>query len=148
MQRVATVVGSKCGGIGPAPDPESPLAAAAGGGRRGGDGGLGALAPHEGLEATWRLIGAANAELEATEPWKAEPGPAVDAVLGSALEALRIVALLSVPAMPSTAAEIWRRIGLAGDPAAARLPGDAAWGGYPGGVPVTKGDPLFPRRKA
>ena len=42
----------------------------------------------------------------------ASPGPAVDAVLGSALEALRIVALLSVPAMPTTAAEIWRRIGL------------------------------------
>jgi hypothetical protein len=25
------------------------------------------------------------------------------------------------------------------------LPGAAAWGGYPGGLPVTKGAPLFPR---
>ena len=33
-------------------------------------------APHEALEETWRLIGAANAELEAAEPWKMEPGPA------------------------------------------------------------------------
>ena len=107
----------------------------------------GRFAPHEALEATWRLIGAANAELEATEPWKSDPGPAVDAVLGSALEALRIVALLVTPAMPATAAEIWRRIGLDGTPAERRLPVDAAWGGYPGGLTVEKGAPLFPRRK-
>ena len=62
------------------------------------------FAPHEALAATWRLIGAANALLESTEPWKMEPGPEVDAVLGSALEALRIVALLASPAMPATAA--------------------------------------------
>ena len=105
-------------------------------------------APHEALEETWRLIGAANAELEATEPWKMEPGPEVDAVLGDALEVLRIVSVLIAPAMPSTAAEIWRRIALAGDPSAARLPEAAAWGGYGGGGAVVKGEPLFPRRKA
>jgi methionyl-tRNA synthetase len=104
-------------------------------------------APQEALEATWRLIGAANAELEVTEPWKMDPGPEVDAVLGSALEVLRIVAILISPAMPDTAAEIWRRIGVEGDPATARLPGDAAWGNYGGGVEVVKGEPLFPRRK-
>src|SRR4051812_10637519 len=37
---------------------------------------------------------------------------AVDAVMGDALEALRIVSVLAWPAMPSTTAEIWRRIGL------------------------------------
>ena len=52
------------------------------------------------LEATWRLIRATNAYLEANEPWKAEPGPAVDAVLGDALEALRIVAVLASPGDP------------------------------------------------
>ena len=104
-------------------------------------------APHLALEATWRLLRETNAELEAAEPWKAEPGPAVDAVLGSALEVLRIVAVLVVPAMPSSAAEIWRRIGLAGVARRPALPGAAAWGGYPGGLPVEKGAPLFPRRK-
>ena len=88
-----------------------------------------------------------NAELEAAEPWKAEPGPAVDAVLGSALEVLRIVAVLITPAMPATAREIWRRIGLEGLPEDQRLPAAGAWGGYPGGRPVEKGAPLFPRRK-
>ena len=77
-------------------------------------------APHEALEETWRLIGAANAELESAEPWKMEPGPAVDAVLGDALEVLRIVAVLIAPAMPATAVEVWRRIGVAGDPSAAQ----------------------------
>ncbi len=77
-----------------------------------------------------------------------EPGPAVEAVLGDALEVLRIVAILVAPAMPSTAAEVWRRIGVEGYPAAARLPGAASWGGYACGAAVTKGDPLFPRRKA
>jgi methionyl-tRNA synthetase len=110
----------------------------------------GAFAPHEGLETTWRLIRGANAELEAVEPWKLEPGPQVDAVLGDALEVLRIVAVLISAVLPDTAAEIWRRLGLDGAPGA---PGNAggngvlAWGGYPGGLPVEKGAPLFPRRK-
>jgi methionyl-tRNA synthetase len=51
------------------------------------------------------------------------------------------------PAMPGTASEIWRRIGLEGEPSNLRLPDGAAWGAYPGGLPVVKGDPLFPRRK-
>jgi methionyl-tRNA synthetase len=70
----------------------------------------------------------------------------VSGVLGSALEALRIVALLVSPAMPDTSAEIWRRLGLDGRPDDRRLPQDATWGGYPGGVPVEKAAPLFPRR--
>ena len=61
------------------------------------------------------------------------------------LEVLRIVAVLATPAIPSTAAEIWRRIGLDGTPSDQRLPGAAAWGGYPGGLAVEKGKPLIPR---
>jgi methionyl-tRNA synthetase len=103
--------------------------------------------PHLGLEATWRLLRETNAELETAEPWKADPGPGVDAVLGSALEVLRLVSVLVVPAMPATAEQIWRRIGLSGSPADQRLPEAAVWGGYPGGLDVEKGAPLFPRRK-
>ena len=147
LSRVATVVHSKCVGIGPAPDPDSPLGALAAEVVVEASSAWARWAPHEALEITWRLIGATNAELEQAEPWKMEPGPAVDAVLGNALEVLRIVAILASPAMPSATTEIWRRIGLAGDPGAARLPDDAAWGQYPGGLSVVKGDPLFPRRK-
>ncbi|HEY3841936.1 MAG TPA: class I tRNA ligase family protein [Acidimicrobiales bacterium] len=148
LSRVTTVVHSKCAGIGPAPDPDSPLATRASEVLAAASEAWARWAPHEALEVTWRLIGEANAELEATEPWKMDPGPAVDAVLGSALEVLRIVAVLAAPAMPETAVEIWRRIGMEGDPNAARLPQAAVWGAYPGGATVIKGDPLFPRRKA
>jgi methionyl-tRNA synthetase len=58
------------------------------------------------------------------------------------------VAVLTTPAMPAAPAEIWRRIGIQAHPSTARLPADADWGQYPGGLPVEKGDPLFPRRKA
>lgn len=143
--RVATVVAKKCGGIGPAPRDDSPLAEAAAaafdGARRAWDD----VAPSKALDATWSLIRATNAYLEANEPWKAEPGPAVDAVMGDALEALRIVSVLAFPAVPRTAQVVWERIGFDSDIADQRLPGAAAWGGYPGGSAVTKGDPLFPR---
>jgi methionyl-tRNA synthetase len=147
LSRVTTVVQSKCGGIGPGPDPDSSLAAVAAEVYGSAAAAWGRWAPHEALEHTWRLIGAANAELEQAEPWKMEPGAEVDAVLGSALEVLRIVGILIAPAMPSTAAETWRRIGMIGDPNSASLPDDARWGGYAGGAEVEKAAPLFPRRK-
>jgi methionyl-tRNA synthetase len=147
LSRVATVVGSKAGGVGPAPDPSSRLAEVAATVVAEATAAWDAGLPHAGLESTWKLIRETNAELEIAEPWKSDPGPAVDAVLGSALEVLRIVAILLVPAMPTTAGEIWRRIGLPGSPADQRLPASGAWGGYPGGLAVEKGAPLFPRRK-
>jgi methionyl-tRNA synthetase len=147
LARVATVVGTKCGGIGPVPDPQSRLSAVAAEVVAEATAAWNLSQPYQALEVTWRLIRETNAELEAAEPWKSEPGPAVDAVLGSALEALRIVALLVTPAMPDTCTEIWRRIGLGGRPEERRVPADAAWGGYPGGLAVEKGQPLFPRRQ-
>jgi len=147
VARVATVVGSKCGGIGPAAPATGRLAGAVPalvdeavtGWSRG--------LPHLGLEATWKVIREANAELERVEPWKADPGPAVDDALGGALEVLRLVALLVSPAMPGTAAEIWRRIGLPGAPGDDGPGHELAWGGYPGGAAVEKGPALFPRRR-
>ncbi|MHB8438476.1 MAG: methionine--tRNA ligase [Acidimicrobiales bacterium] len=146
MARVATVVGSKCAGIGPKPDPDSRLATVAADVLERVVDAWERFAPHEALEATWLLIRETNAVLEEAEPWKAEPGPDVDGVLGSALEALRIVALMASPAMPATCAEIWQRLGLVERPENCRLPADARWGGYPGGLPVRKDAPLFPRR--
>ena len=67
--------------------------------------------------------------------------------MGDALEALRIVAVLASPAIPGTAQAVWQRIGMPGQVADQRLPEAAEWGGYPGGLTVTKGQPLFPRRQ-
>jgi methionyl-tRNA synthetase len=66
--------------------------------------------------------------------------------MGDALEALRIVTLLAFPAMPDTAREIWRRIGMTSNIEDCRIQTDTSWGQYVAGSPVEKGDPLFPRR--
>ena len=104
------------------------------------------IAPSEALEATWRLVRETNAALEAAEPWKAEPGPAVDAVLGDALEVLRIVAILASPALTRASQEIWRRIGLPGRVDDQRLPEAASVGRLSRWACRSSGaTPLFPR---
>jgi methionyl-tRNA synthetase len=140
-------VDKKCGGVGPAPRPDSPLAAVAAEVVASTSQAWADVAPSVALEHTWRLIRETNALLEDNEPWKREPGPEVDAVMGDALEAVRIVSILASPAIPASAAEAWRRIGLDGRPDDRCVPDDAAWGGYPGGLPVEKGAPIFPRVK-
>ncbi len=148
LSRVATVVGKKCDSVGPAPDPDSPLAAVAAEAYADTAAAWERVQPSVALDATWRLIRETNAHLEANEPWKMDPGPEVERVMGDALEALRIVTILAAPATPSSCREIWRRIGLPGTPEEQRLPEAATWGQYPGGLPVEKGAPLFPRLKA
>ena len=69
-------------------------------------------------------------------------------MLGNAVEALRIVAILVSPAVPHTAQRIWERLGLDGAVTDQRVPADTQWGAGPSGRTVTKGDPLFPRIKA
>ena len=143
------MVGSKCGGVGPAPDPDSPLAAdAAEAAVAGAAAAWERFAPHEGLAATWRLIGAANSALEATEPWKMEPGP--DGRRRPRQTRSRRSG--SWPCWPARPCPPRRpRSGAAsgspGRPEDLRVPDDTAWGRYPGGLPVVQGDPLFPRRK-
>ena len=152
LARVAAVVANKCGGIGPAPRPAGSavrLSEVAGEVVADSRAAWARFAPHEALEATWRLVRVANAELEGVEPWKLPPGPEVDAVLGDCLEALRIVAMLVSPVMPSAAADLSARIGLAtrpDEPGAGAEGAELEWGRYPGGLQVTKGEPLFPRR--
>jgi methionyl-tRNA synthetase len=148
VARVTTVVKSKCNGVGPVPrsdsslrvDAEAALSAAATAWE--------AFAPQRALEVTWELLGATNAYLEQHAPWKLDAGEEVDAVMGDALEAIRLVAILISPAMPGVAEEIWRRIGLSDSPTTQAFSTSATWGQYPGGVEVVKGDPLFPRIKS
>jgi methionyl-tRNA synthetase len=144
--RIATVVEKKCGGLGPKPSASSPLAEIAATAVRETSAAWMAVQPSKALEATWQLIGATNSHLENHEPWKMEPGEAVETVMGDALEALRIVTILANPALPTTTQEIWKRIGLSGDISDLRIDKDTTWGQYPGGCAVVKGEPLFPRK--
>jgi methionyl-tRNA synthetase len=143
--RVATVVEKKCGGVGPASSANSPLAEIAATAVAETSQAWAAVQPSKALEATWKLIGATNSYLEDNEPWKMEPGDAVNTVMGDALEALRIVSILANPALPTTTQEIWNRIGLTGNIIDLRINADTKWGQYTGGTQVVKGQPLFPR---
>lgn len=146
--RIATVVEKKCGGSGTAPTADSVLASAAATAVAETSQAWNNVQPSRAIEATWSLIKAANSYLEQNEPWKMESGDAVDQVMGNALEALRIVAILANPALPTSTQKIWERIGLTGDIADTRINIDTVWGQYPAGRIVTKGEPLFPRKTA
>ncbi len=144
VARVATVVASKCAGIGPAPSADSELVRAAQLAIDESTQAWERFEPHVALEKTWVLIGAANAHLELHAPWKMEPSAQLDTVMGDALEAIRVISVLIAPAMPATSSEIRRRIGLAHELE------HGAWQSvrddrYPGSLPVEKADPLVPR---
>jgi methionyl-tRNA synthetase len=147
VARVTSIVATKCDGAAPRPREDSPLRAPADLAVAESATAWNAFAPQSALEATWGLIGATNAYLEGLAPWKMEPGAQLDAVMGDALEAIRLVAILVTPAMPTVAAEIWRRIGLSGRPSDEVFAASTTWGRYRSDATIQKGEPLFPRMK-
>jgi methionyl-tRNA synthetase len=147
VARVCTIVASKCAGVGPAPEVRGELSVAAESAVRDAEAAWNRFAPNHALEATWGLIAATNAYLEKCAPWKMEPGPELEAVMGNALEAIRLVTILATPAIPQVCATIWTRIGLAGSPSDEVFSTSAQWGRYRSTNPIEKGEPLFPRIK-
>ena len=145
ISRVATVIASKCDGVGPTPDPDSALRPLAEAAIRDSRAAWERFAPQAALEATWQLVAATNAYLETHAPWKMEPGEALSTIMGDALEAIRLVTILASPAIPGVADEVWRRLSLPGSPSEGDFAANTAWGQGNGGRPVTKGEPLFPR---
>ncbi len=150
VARVTTIVATKCDGTAATPSATSSLRAAAELAITESARAWSGFAPQSALEATWGLIGATNAYLEDHAPWKMDAGPALDVVMGDALEAIRIVAILASPAMPKVCDEIWRRIGLSGTPrdevfSVAPLSPSATWGQFRSDAKIQKGEPLFPR---
>jgi methionyl-tRNA synthetase len=148
VARVTTIVATKCEGVGPAPRDVSPLRGEAETAIHETASAWNGFAPQSALEATWGLIGATNAYLEQHAPWKMEPGDDLNAVMGDALEAIRLVAILASPSMPATCQEIWHRVGLAGSPSDEVFAKSATWGQYRASATIEKGEPLFPRMKS
>ena len=105
---------------------------------------------HAGMAAAFDLIDATNEFITRSEPWALAKDPdrrdELDQALFEMVEAVRIAALLLWPAMPSSCAEIWRRMGQTGSIAESRLDADAAWSG--GERHVVQGPPLWPRLEA
>ena len=151
LARVATVVGKKCDGIGPARDPDSPLAAAAATAyadtAAGWDVGATEPRPRRDVAADPRHERLPRDERARGRP---SPAPMSTAVMGDALEALRIVAVLVVAGDPRHRAD---GVG-AHRPARATSPTSAfptppPGVGYPGGSHGRRrATSLFPRLTA
>jgi methionyl-tRNA synthetase len=96
------------------------------------------------------LIDATNAFIAEKEPWKFAADSTrereVSQVLFDVAEAVRIAAVLLLPVMPKSAAEILRRVGETKPIPEIRL-GDAAWRND-GRRSIPKAEPLWPRAKA
>ncbi len=113
------------------------------------DAAMDALAFNEALQAVWNYLGAVNRYVDETAAWDLAKDPAgagrLDTVLYNQVEAVRLTALLVLPFMPWTGEGIWRRLGFTDSIHLHHLPAAGAWGLFPPGQKVSKGDPLFPR---
>ncbi|WP_455137584.1 methionine--tRNA ligase [Thermophilibacter sp.] len=100
-------------------------------------------------DVVMELVHAANHFIEDSAPWAVAKDPErageLTDIIASLLESIRICAHLLAPFMPSTSAEVLRRMSLGDEAATDDLRAACAWGGLVGGAPVTKGDALFPR---
>ncbi len=100
------------------------------------------------LGAIFALVEEANKHFQRTQPWQAskEPGRKgeVEASLYAGLEALRLIAYLLYPHMPTVSVKIAEQLGVP-SPEAARWEDVARWGQLEPGQPVRSGPALFPR---
>jgi methionyl-tRNA synthetase len=100
------------------------------------------------LEDLWVFVSGVNRYVEARAPWKLRKQGATDDLgraLYTAVDALRIIAVLISPVMPDAAAALWAKLGIDEPLAGQRFPAAAAQGLFPVGVRVDKGDLLFPK---
>ncbi len=104
-----------------------------------------------GVSSAFRIIDAANEFIAATEPWAlardAAKADELSQVLFDVAEAVRVAAVLLLPVMPKSAAEILRRVGRD-----ARAADDLDWATRTGATmesaSILKGDPLWPRAES
>jgi methionyl-tRNA synthetase len=97
------------------------------------------------LVAIWGFISRANQYLERTSPWllarDEAQKPRLAAVLNTAAEAVRLIAYLVQPFMPTTADRIGAQLGFQLDAKSDW----SRWGSLPAGTHVGTVEPLFPR---
>jgi len=95
------------------------------------------------------VVRRANRYVEETAPWSRIKEPdgklRVGVVLASVCEAIRVVAVLISPIMPRSAREIWRLLGLAGDPTQVNLLSLRFDPTAAGERQTAEARPLFPR---
>ena len=107
---------------------------------------LDALAPQAAIDAAWKLVAAANKQIDTDAPWKKRKEGddlGVADALYNALEACRISSVLIAPFLPHASAQIRKQLGLAeGVPSWSTA---SEWGGFVDGAAVGVAEPIFPR---
>jgi len=100
------------------------------------------------LEAIWGLVSAGNRYVEQSAPWtlhrEGKETELAD-VLYNALETARIVTAMVNPFMPTSALEMWRQLGLDGDPGSTPWSDAVKFGALKPGTKAGSADPVFPR---
>jgi len=105
------------------------------------------------VQAIWGLIGAVDHYIAEAKPWKlaesSEPGAKreLGAVLWTAGQALRFVAVLAHPFIPESTQQLWLRLGQTGSVGDQRID-SLGWGMLGSGEKVGKAEALFPRADA
>jgi methionyl-tRNA synthetase len=100
-----------------------------------------------GAAAAFRIVDAANEYIASTEPWAIARDPSrageLSQVLFDVAEAVRVAAVLLLPIMPGSSAEILRRVGALTAPERLGI-ADAEWRNH-GERVIVKSEPLWPR---
>ncbi|MDQ3974105.1 MAG: methionine--tRNA ligase [Actinomycetota bacterium] len=152
VNRVLTMVDAYCDGKVPEPAGAPGQAEAAlAGDLEAALSGLGALDRldfKKALQDLWVFVSGVNRYVEARAPWVLNRQGALDDLgrcLYTAVDALRIIAVLISPVMPDAATDLWAKLGMSEPLDVQRLPGAASWGLVPVAARTTRGDLLFPK---
>jgi methionyl-tRNA synthetase len=102
------------------------------------------------VQAIWQLVGTVDQYIAELKPWKlAESSDPEDrkklgAVLWTAGQALRFVAILAHPFVPQSSQQLWERLGQSGSVSEQRID-SLGWGMLESGLRLGKAEALFPR---
>ena len=150
LNRVLPMVARYRAGRLPAPCPPDPeLATAAEAAAAGWEQAVETLDFSAGLRAIWSFLAAANRFVDQQAPWslaKRGDEAALDRVLYSSAEAIRMASVLVSPVMPDTADAIEKQLGLRDW--RRRWEQASQWGLLPAGQQIGQASPLFPQAQA
>lgn len=100
------------------------------------------------LSSIWHLIGRTNKYIDETQPWNLFKDENRNHELASAMyhlaESIRIISIMLQPFMTQAPKRIWEQLGIVEGKLTA-WESIREFGALPGGVKVTKGEPIFPR---
>lgn len=100
------------------------------------------------MASVWKIIGMLNKLIELEAPWNLQKNgkqKELEAVLYLLAEGIRLCAAAIAPVMPETAGKIFKKLGLAHDPARFDIEKEMQFGLLAPGTKVEKGEALFPR---